>query len=194
VTALLRAEGLTRAFGSLIAVDGVDLEVEQGAVHSIIGPNGAGKTTLFNLLTGALAPTRGRILLRGEDLAGLPVHQVARRRLARSFQVTSIFPLLSVAENLRVPALRHLPRREVDRRVGAVLAEVELSEKAHVPAGTLSHGDQRHLDIGIALATNPELLLLDEPTAGMPPHETAGTVDLIKRLRDHHGYTTRWTS
>jgi ABC-type branched-subunit amino acid transport system ATPase component len=189
VTALLRVEGLTRAFGSLVAVDGVDLEIERGAIHSIIGPNGAGKTTLFNLLTGSLPPTRGRILFRDEDLAGRPAHEVARRRIARSFQVTSIFPLLTVAENIRLPARRHLPPPAADARVAEILKEVELADKAHTVAGTLSHGGQRHLDIGIALATNPELLLLDEPTAGMPSHETSGTVDLIKRLRDHHGCT-----
>jgi ABC-type branched-subunit amino acid transport system ATPase component len=189
MTELLRAERLSRAFGSLLAVDGVDLVVRRGEIHSIIGPNGAGKTTLFNLLTGTLPPTRGRIVFRGEDVTGLPVHQLARRRLARSYQVTSVFPELTVAENLQIPARRHLPRHEVEGRVAEILKEVELADRAGVLAGNLSHGDQRHLDIGIALATNPELLLLDEPTAGMPPHETSGTVDLIRRLRDHHGYT-----
>ena len=186
---IFRTEDLAVRFGALAAVNGVDLSVEKGSVHSIIGPNGAGKTTLFNLLTGTIPPTRGRILFKGEDLTGLPSHKVARKGIARSFQITSIFPELTVADNLAVAVRRAGKHVDVGVRVGEILEQAELRGKADVTAGRLSHGDQRHLDIGIALATDPTLLLLDEPTAGMPPHETDGTVALIKRLRDQHGYT-----
>ncbi len=189
MTEILRAENLTIRFGALVAVNDVHLAIEQGSVHSILGPNGAGKTTLFNLLTGTLPPSQGRIAFRGEDVTGLRTHQLARKGIARSFQITSIFPELTVAENLWIPARRHHGRAEAAARVASVLAEVQLEEKAEATAGSLSHGEQRHLDIGIALATSPTLLLLDEPTAGMPPHETSGTVELIRRLRDRHGYT-----
>ncbi|HYQ80692.1 MAG TPA: ABC transporter ATP-binding protein, partial [Anaeromyxobacteraceae bacterium] len=186
---ILRAEHLSRFFGGLAAVTDVSLSVRQGSIHSIIGPNGAGKTTLFNLLSGVLPPSRGRIFFQGQDLTGLPSHRVARQGVARSFQITSVFPALTVAENLRIAARRHAAPAEAEARVARVLADVELSGKGDLPAGALSHGDQRHLDIGIALATGPRLLLLDEPTAGMPPHETHGTVALVRRLRDQHGLT-----
>ena len=186
---LLEVAGLVKRFGGLAATDGVDLTVEHGEVHAVIGPNGAGKTTLFNLLSGVLPPSRGRILFRGEDLTGLPSHRVARKGVARSFQITSVFPALTVAENLRIAARHHAGPAEAEARVRQVLEDVALAGKGDSTAGSLSHGDQRHLDIGIALATGPSLLLLDEPTAGMPPHETHGTVALIRRLRDQHGLT-----
>jgi ABC-type branched-subunit amino acid transport system ATPase component len=189
VSEFLRAERLSRFFGGLAALTDLDLAISQGSIHSIIGPNGAGKTTLFNLLSGVLPPSRGRILFRGEDLTGLRCDQVARRGLARSFQITSVFPDLTVAENLRIAARCYAGPAQAETRVAAVLGDVELAGKAEATAGSLSHGDQRHLDIGIALATGPKLLLLDEPTAGMPPHETHGTVALIQRLRDQHGLT-----
>jgi len=189
VSEILRAEHLSRFFGGLAAVTDFGLSVEQGSIHSIIGPNGAGKTTLFNLLSGVLPPSRGRILFRGEDLTGLGAHRVARRGVARSFQITSVFPALTVAENLRIAARRHAGPAPAEARVARVLEDVELAARAGSTAASLSHGDQRHLDIGIALATGPTLLLLDEPTAGMPPHETQGTVALVRRLRDQHGLT-----
>jgi branched-chain amino acid transport system ATP-binding protein len=189
VSEILRAEGLSRFFGGLAALSDVGLAVAQGSIHSIIGPNGAGKTTLFNLLSGTLPPSRGRILFRGEDLTGLPSHRVARKGLARSFQITSVFPALTVRENLRIAARRHAGPAQAEERVARVLEDVALAGRGDSPAGSLSHGDQRHLDIGIALATGPSLLLLDEPTAGMPPHETEGTVALVRRLRDRHGLT-----
>ena len=185
---IFRTEDLAVRFGALAAVDGIDLSIEQGSVHCIIGPNGAGKTTLFNLLTGSLPPSRGRIFFRGEEVTGLKPHRLARKGLARSFQITSIFPELTVADNLRLAA-RRSAAADPEARVKEVLEQVELASKEDALAGSMSHGDQRHLDIGIALATDPALLLLDEPTAGMPPHETEGTVALIRRLRDQHGYT-----
>jgi branched-chain amino acid transport system ATP-binding protein len=188
VSEIFRTEDLAIRFGALAAVDGVDLSIEQGSVHCIIGPNGAGKTTLFNLLTGSLRPTRGRVFFRGEEVTGLPPHKLARKGIARSFQITSIFPELTVADNLRLAARRG-GAADPEARVREVLRQVDLAPEAEVMAGSMSHGDQRHLDIGIALATDPALLLLDEPTAGMPPHETEGTVALIRRLRDQHGYT-----
>ncbi|RPH70794.1 MAG: ATP-binding cassette domain-containing protein [Myxococcaceae bacterium] len=189
MTEIFRTEGLSVRFGALAAVDGMDLSIEQGSIHCVIGPNGAGKTTLFNLLTGTIRPSAGRILFRGEDVTGLKPHELARKGIARSFQITSIFPELTVRENLRLAA-RAGRATDPEARVREVLEEIELASKASVLAGFMSHGDQRHLDIGIALATSPALLLLDEPTAGMPPHETEGTVALVRRLRDQHGYTT----
>ena len=188
MTEIFRTEGLSVLFGALAAVDGMDLSIEQGSIHSVIGPNGAGKTSLFNLLTGTIRPSHGRILFRGEDVTGLGPHELAKKGIARSFQITSIFPELTVVDNLRLAA-RAGSAADPEARVREVLDEVELTSKAGLLAGAMSHGDQRHLDIGIALATSPALLLLDEPTAGMPPHETAGTVALVRRLRDHHGYT-----
>ena len=190
---LLALERLTRTFGALNAVNGVSLSVPARERRVIIGPNGAGKTTLFNLITGHLAPSAGRIVLEGAPVTGLPPHAIARRGLSRSFQRNSLFPRLPVLENLRLAAAadgvgswRLLGRVE---RLAAPLARaretaeaVGLAERLDVLAGALSYGEQRQLEVGLALATRPRLLLLDEPTAGMSPEETARMTRMLEGL------------
>ena len=191
-TALLRTERLTRAFGSLIAVDRVDVAVQRGELRSIIGPNGAGKTTFFRLISGEMVPTSGRIFFGEREITGLPQHAVARLGIAKSYQITNVFPHLSVHENVRVavqgPARAFDFWSRADRlatvheRATALLHTVGLDAKREQLAAHLSHGEKRHLEIGIALASDPSLLLLDEPTAGMSPEETDETMRLIREL------------
>jgi branched-chain amino acid transport system ATP-binding protein len=190
---VLALDGLRRSFGAVNAVNGVTLAVAPHERRAIIGPNGAGKTTLFNLITGHLAPTAGRILFEDVPIAGLPPHAVARRGISRSFQRTNVFPRLPVNENLRLAAaaggrgnydlLGSVRRLRVPlERAGATAEAVRLTDRLDVPAGTLSYGEQRQLEIGIALATRPRLLLLDEPTAGMSPEETQRMTELLGGL------------
>ena len=190
----LALEGLRRSFGALTAVNGVTLSVAPRERRAIIGPNGAGKTTLFNLITGHLAPTAGRILFEGTPVAGLPPHAVARRGISRSFQRTNVFLRLPVRENLRLAAAAARGRGSYDMlgAVGRLWVPIErargaaeavgLTERLDALAGTLSYGEQRQLEIGIALATDPKLLLLDEPTAGMSPEETHRMTELLAGL------------
>lgn len=190
---ILRTIGLTKRFGGLTAVDRLHLAVESGEVRAIIGPNGSGKTTLFNLLSRLTSPTAGRIEFRGRDITHLPPHRVAHLGLARSFQNTSVFPELSVFENVRVAVQARRTTLNfwraaddlagVSERAEALLAQLGMTERRHVPAGALSHGEQRYLEIGLALASEPLLLLLDEPTAGMSPKETADVARFIGGLR-----------
>jgi branched-chain amino acid transport system ATP-binding protein len=189
---ILRAEGLDRSFGGIHAVNNVSLEIPEGALHAIIGPNGSGKTTLFNLITGHTKPSAGRVHFAGQDITGMPFSKVARRGLAKSYQITTVFPLLTVFENVRIAAQAaghsYVFWRPADgikaviRRTEEILERIGLADDRHVLASNLSHGDQRRLDLAIALATSPRLLLLDEPTAGMSPTETAATVNLVKEL------------
>jgi branched-chain amino acid transport system ATP-binding protein len=190
---VLTLDGLRRSFGAVNAVNGVTLAVAAHERRAIIGPNGAGKTTLFNLITGHLAPTGGRILFEDVPIAGLPPHAVARRGISRSFQRPNVFPRLPVKENLRLAAaaggrgnydlLGSVGRLRVPaERAGATAEAVRLTDRLDVPAGTLSYGEQRQLEIGIALATRPRLLLLDEPTAGMSPEETQRMTELLDGL------------
>lgn len=192
---ILKAENLTKKFGTLTAVDGVSLEIPTGQITSIIGPNGAGKTTLFNLFTGKYEPTDGRIELRGERIDGKEPHTLVKRGLVRSFQITNFFSDLTALENVRLATqaphtgfrpkdfLRHhadLPEATEDAR--RVLDRVHLSEVADKKASNLSYGQRRHLEIGISLASDPDLFLMDEPTAGMGPEETQETVELIEEI------------
>jgi branched-chain amino acid transport system ATP-binding protein len=190
---LLRLSGLRKAFGSLQAIEGLDLDVEAGRITSLIGPNGAGKTTLFNLITGRLPLDAGRILFKDRPIAGLSPDAIARLGLARSFQITNVFPALTVRENVRLAAQGRLPGAlspwrpagrlaEATVRAAAALDQVGLAGVGDRLARTLSHGDQRHLEIAMTLATGPELLLLDEPTSGMSAVETRRTMTLITRI------------
>ena len=189
---LLRTEQLTRAFGSLLAVDRVSVNIRRGELRSIIGPNGAGKTTFFRLISGEMVPSGGRIWFDGRDITGMPQHEVARLGVAKSYQITNVFPHLTVLENVRVAVQGHARAydfwskaarlSDVRARAETLLERIGLGKKATLLAAHLSHGEKRHLEIGIALATNPSLLLLDEPTAGMSPEETDETMRLIREL------------
>ena len=193
MSAVLELEGLAKAFGALRAVDGVDLTVEEGEFAAVIGPNGAGKTTLFNLVTGALRPDAGRTLLRGRDITGWPPPRILRAGLGRTFQITSIFPELSALDNVRVAALARLRRSavfwhayeddtEAHEHALAALTELGLGEVADAVAGTLSHGDQKLVEVAMALAAGPEVLMLDEPTSGLAPEETERVTAMLRRL------------
>jgi branched-chain amino acid transport system ATP-binding protein len=193
VTALLETRGLGRAFGALQAVAGVSLAVEPGEVRAIIGPNGAGKTTLFHLISGLLAPTAGRVLFRGDDITALPAPARCRRGISRTFQITSIFPELSVLENVRIAVqlrsggnFRLVGGRGAleasEERARASLDSLGLLARATEPASTLPHGDQRLLEIAMAVAQEPALLLLDEPTQGLSPEDTVATVAVIREV------------
>jgi branched-chain amino acid transport system ATP-binding protein len=195
---MLQVETLRKAFGDFQAVNGAELQVDPGDLVAVIGPNGAGKTTLFNLITGHLKPDQGRILFKGEDIAGQPAHQICRKGVARSFQIANIFPRLTVFRNVQVSVLsqKHLSHtlfRPVHRLVvpetREILERVGLSDRQTALAGSLSHGDKRILEIAIALGNEPELLILDEPTAGMSPEETAATMGLVSRLAREQGLT-----
>jgi branched-chain amino acid transport system ATP-binding protein len=190
---LLAIEGLTRSFGALSAVSGISLGMAARERLAIIGPNGAGKTTLFNLITGHLAPSAGRILFDGALITGLPPHAVARRGISRSFQRTSLFPHLSVRENLRLAAAadgrgsynlfgRVERQRAPLEKADEIVRAIGLADRLREPAGVLSYGEQRQLEVGVALATAPKLLLLDEPTAGMSPEETERMTRLLEGL------------
>src|SRR5215472_16531626 len=189
---ILKTERLSVRFGGLAALSQVNFELARGEVRAIIGPNGAGKSTFFNCLTGVLRPTSGRIVFDGEDIAGLPPHRISQKAIARSYQITNILPGASVLENIRIAVqsrhhswalLRHhRAYQDVIERARDVLRQVGLEEKESELAANLSHGEQRNLEIGIALATEPKLLCLDEPTAGMSVTETHATVELIRRI------------
>jgi ABC-type branched-subunit amino acid transport system ATPase component len=192
---LLESQGLTKSFGGLTAVNRVDFQVRRGELRSVIGPNGAGKTTFFNLLTGVLPPSGGRILFKGRDITGLPAHAVSRLGIARSYQVTNIFGDLTVFENVRIAAQSRVTHYQfwgnadrlaaVNERAEEILRHLGLGDKRHVRGAELSHGEQRYLEIGIALATDPDFLLLDEPTAGMSPDETQRTAAFVRKLAGH---------
>jgi branched-chain amino acid transport system ATP-binding protein len=190
----LRTEGLTRRFGELVAVDDLSIAIPRGEFRSLIGPNGAGKTTTFDLITGALSPSAGRVFLDGQDVTAFPVADRVHRGLARSFQITTVFGGLSVRENVRLAAQSVLgtelrPHESLFRstasfepmteRTTAVLDRVELRERADEPARALAYGDRRRLELAIVLATDPQVVLLDEPTAGMSAEETRATMALI---------------
>lgn len=192
---LLDATGLTKRFGGFVAVDGVDITVDTGEVHSVIGPNGAGKTTLFNLLTGAYEVTTGEVMFDGRDITDLPEHERPYLGISRGYQITNTYESLTVFENLQTAvALYHenyydmirslANRTAVTERVETLLERFELAPQRNVEASALSHGDRRRLEIGMALASDPRLLLLDEPTAGMDAGETERTVSLIQDLTE----------
>jgi branched-chain amino acid transport system ATP-binding protein len=179
---MLTVTGLQKHFGGVLAVDDVGLELAEGELHAVIGPNGAGKTTLIHLLSGALKPDAGAIVLEGRDITGLTMHRRVQLGLARSYQITSVFPNFTVLENIAL-AIQGAIGRDDRERARAELDTVGLSARADDLAGALAHGERRRLELGLALATGARLLLLDEPMAGMGPEEAARIVDLLSALK-----------
>ena len=195
---MLRVEQLNKFFGDFKAVNGANLTVEKGHLVAVIGPNGAGKTTLFNLIAGQLQPDDGKIVFNDENISKLPPHEICRKGIARSFQIANIFPRLSVFRNVQVSVLAQQklsnklfrPAHQlVVEETNRILESVGLVDRKLDVAGSLSHGDKRTLEIAIALGNEPELLILDEPTAGMSPDETTATMLLIQWLADEKGLT-----
>jgi branched-chain amino acid transport system ATP-binding protein len=181
---ILETEGLTKRFGGLVAVDDVDYRIPFGEIRCLIGPNGAGKSTFFKMLAGRLQPTAGRITYKGEDITALEPHERARRGVSIKFQDVSVYPNLSVRENLRIPVQRYREGTGIQTAIADLLELVRLDGKEDVLVDNLSHGEQQWLEIAMATAIEPELLLLDEPTAGMTIEETEETGDLIRSLAD----------
>ncbi|MFO8164429.1 MAG: ABC transporter ATP-binding protein [Thermodesulfobacteriota bacterium] len=195
---MLQVNAITKSFDGFLAVNEANLAVKKGEIIAVIGPNGAGKTTLFNLITGQLKPDTGSIVFKNEDIAGIAPYEICKKGISRSFQVVNIFSRLTVFENVQVAILSHQKKtfnlfsptkRQVIQETKDILQNVRLSNKAHSISGSLSHGDQKVLEIAIALGNRPELLILDEPTAGMSPEETSGTIEMIKRLTAELGLT-----
>jgi branched-chain amino acid transport system ATP-binding protein len=189
---MLAVEGLSKSFGGVAAIQDVSLKFAPGSLTAIIGPNGAGKTTFFNLISGAIRPDKGRVTLAGEDIVGLPPAQIARRGIARSFQIASIFPSLTIEAILTATVQAHLrqaerimrrfPLPECRERAFAAMDMLGLADKAAVISANLSHGDQKLLDIGLALVLEPRVLLLDEPTAGMGSEERWQMIEKVREL------------
>ena len=190
---ILSIKGLRKSFGKFVAIDGIDLNLKSGIITSLIGPNGAGKTTLINLVTGSLRPDKGKVLFKGSDITRLSPDKMVKRGVTRSFQVMNIFPRLTVFQNVEIPTLPILGKSlkwfsgannypDVTEEVNKILEEIGLLGKRDVLAGEQSHGDQRLLELGIALAPRPELCFLDEPSSGTNPMERGKVLELIKRL------------
>jgi branched-chain amino acid transport system ATP-binding protein len=197
---MLVTENLSKSFGSLVAVDNVSLSVPAGSLHAVIGPNGAGKSTFFNLISGFFPPSAGRIVFDGQDVSRLSVTRRVAAGMARTFQITEIFPELGVAMNLRIaveaasghpmqPWLSRDAEARIEQRVDELVNQTGLKGKDDRKVGELSHGDQRAVEIGMALALKPKLLLLDEPTAGMGDQETEQIAGLLHRLHREQGLT-----
>lgn len=195
---MLRVESLSKAFDGFQAVAGANLQVNSGEIVAVIGPNGAGKTTLFNLISGIIKPDSGRVFFKDEDITGLPPHKVCRKRMSRSFQVVNVFQRLSVFENVQIAVLSRERKtwnlftpssKLVLEETNRILASVGLAERKNRTTALLSHGDRKVLEIAMALGGNPEFLILDEPTAGMAPEETARCIALIRDISEKLGLT-----
>lgn len=197
---ILRTHGLRKEYGALVAVSDVSIEIEQNTLHSIIGPNGAGKTTLFNLLSGSVKPTAGSVIYKGEDITALPMHKAIHKGIGRSYQITNVFPNLTVFENIRLAAqslggssFRFMSSissfSDVNARAGEVLERVGLKNDALKLATALPHGDQRKLELGMILAPDPEVLLLDEPTAGMASNQVPELMALVAEIQSEGNKT-----
>jgi branched-chain amino acid transport system ATP-binding protein len=200
--AILEIKGLRKSFGGLAAVAEVNLEVQDGHIDSIIGPNGAGKSTLFNLISGYYPCDGGQVFFKGKDITGLAPQKIVKMGMGRSFQVTNIFPKLTVFENIQATIIYRIGkginlfsdvRKSVPEETEGILSMVELIEQANDMAGILSAGDRKRLEMGIVLATGPDLLLLDEPTCGMSPAETSNTIELIKKIAQDKSLTVLFT-
>lgn len=190
---ILSIEGLRKSFGKFVAIDGIDLNLRSDMITSLIGPNGAGKTTLINLITGSLRPDKGKVFFKGDNITRLSPEKIVRKKITRSFQVMNIFPRLTVFQNVELPILPILGKSrkwfsgasdypDVTEEVNKILDEVGLLDEKDALAGELAHGDQRLLELGIAIAPRPELCFLDEPSSGTNPMERAKVLELIKRL------------
>ncbi len=195
---MLRVESITKSFDGFMAVNEADLAVEKGEIVAVIGPNGAGKTTLFKLITGHLKPDSGRVVFEDEDISGLPPYRICKKGISLSFQIVNVFSRMTVFENVQVAVLSHQKKTRKlfspagnhgIRETKKILEDVGLADKASLVSGLLSHGDQKVLEMAIALGNQPDLLILDEPTAGMSPEETSVTIDLINRLTGDLGLT-----
>lgn len=195
---MLSVQRVQKSFDRFVAVQEANLEVARGEVVAVIGPNGAGKSTLFKLITGHLKPDTGRIVFKGEDVGGLPPYQICRKGISLSFQIVNLFNRLTVFENVQVAVLSRLgetfrlfapAKKFAMKETAEIIDSLGLSQVANRVSGTLSHGEQKVLEIAVALGNNPELLILDEPTAGMSPEETFATIALIKRLTSELGLT-----
>ena len=199
---MLEVREVSKSFGGFTAVDRVSLAVARGAIAAVIGPNGAGKSTFFNLITGHLTPDNGTVVLDGKDITGAPPHRICRMGMGRSFQRTNIFPQLTVFENVQAAYIAHRGRgtnfwgrSEILYRdeTGALLQSLGLHAKADEPASALSHGNQKQVELGIALACDPDILLLDEPTAGMSAAETHESIRLLEKIAGERGLTLLFT-
>lgn len=195
---ILQVKGLTKIFGALYAVDNVSFGIDRGDLVALIGPNGAGKTTLFNLITGFLTPEVGKVIFKGEDITKLPPHSIAHKKIGVAFQVTKIFSRLTVFQNIQVALfaskgkaknLFSLAPKIMKEDTNEILEAVGLSPMAQTPADALSQPDKKRLELGIALACKPELLLLDEPTSGQSAEETFSTMELVKKINKEQGLT-----
>lgn len=195
---MLEVKSLSKSFGGFAAVNRANLAVEKGEIVAVIGPNGAGKTTLFNLITGVLKPENGKVFFKGEDITGLPSYEVCKKGISRSFQVVNVFQRLSIFENVQISILSRerktwnlfTPSAKLAvEETNEILESVGLMGKKGRTTGLISHGDRKVLEIAMALGGNPELLILDEPTAGMAPEETSRCIELIKDLSGKRGLT-----
>jgi branched-chain amino acid transport system ATP-binding protein len=195
---ILQIKGLTKIFGALYAVDNVSFGIDRGELVALLGPNGAGKTTLFNLITGFIIPEAGKVMFKGEDITKLPPHSIAHKKIGLAFQVTKIFSRLTVFQNIQVALfvskgkaknLFSLAPKMMKEDTNEILEAVGLAQMAQNPADTLSQPDKKRLELGIALACRPELLLLDEPTSGQSAEETFSTMELVKRINQEQGLT-----
>ena len=195
---MLEVKSLSKSFGGIVAVNRANLSVEKGEIIAVIGPNGAGKTTLFNLITGVLRPENGKVFFKGEDITGFPSYEVCKKGISRSFQIVNVFQRLSIFENVQISILSRerktwnlfTPSAKLAvEETNEILESVGLMGKKGRTTGLISHGDRKVLEIAMALGGNPELLILDEPTAGMAPEETSRCIELIKDLSGKRGLT-----
>jgi branched-chain amino acid transport system ATP-binding protein len=198
----LQTQGIAKDFGKLRAVNEVTLEIQKGDTHAIIGPNGAGKSTYFNLITGYHRATLGKVLFKGKEITNLPAYHRCKLGITRSFQITSIYPKLSVYESVLMGLLSHRgitldffssAKKHFKEEVWRILEDVGLADQANRSGDSISHGDKKRLELGITLGTEPELLLLDEPTCGMSPDETESTMLFVKKLVEEKGLTVLFT-
>lgn len=198
----LQTQGITKEFGKLRAVNQVSLDIRKGDIHAIIGPNGAGKSTYFNLITGYHQATSGKVLFKGEEVTHLPAYRRCKHGITRSFQITSIFPKFTAYESVLMGLLSHRgvtlnpfssAKRFFKEEVWRILEDVGLADQANTLGDSISHGDKKRLELGITLGTEPELLLLDEPTCGMSPEETESTMIFIRKLVEEKGLTILFT-